>query len=413
MSRKKHYSIHSQYITAEGARGSGRHQLYSFDTYSDIPAIEEHPYVEVQFKNTRKEIFFNPLGIPLSKEDMVAVEGSPGLDIGRVSLVGPAADLQMRANGGAVKGQPKQIYRLATEHDLERYRASKALEHRTMIQSRQIAVELGLEMKIGDVEYQGDGTKAIFYYIAEGRVDFRQLIRVLASTFHIRIEMRQIGARQETGRIGGIGPCGRQLCCSSWMKNFHSVNTQAARFQDLPLNPDKLTGQCGKLKCCTNFEVDTYVEAQKKVPPRNSVLKTEEGSYHFVKADVLKGEVTYKLADDPTASHTTITTWRAKRVLKDNQEEVIPKTLLTELAAPQKSSVDILDTNSLTRFDQEKRRKRARRRGKSRVASSENRTNGTDSKERNNTSRREENGSRRKASTPRAKRPPRAKSRNE
>lgn len=375
MNSKKDFSLQSQYITAEGARGSGKYQLYSFDTYSDISPIEEHPYVEVQFKNTRKEYFFNPLGISLRKEDMVAVEGSPGLDIGRVSLVGAAVDEQMRVNSGSIKGQPKQIYRIATEHDLERYHAFKALEHRTMIESRQIATELGLEMKIGDVEYQGDGTKAIFYYIAEGRVDFRQLIRVLASTFHIRVEMKQIGARQETGRIGGIGPCGRQLCCSSWMKNFHSVNTQAARFQELPLNPEKLTGQCGKLKCCTNFEVDAYVEAQKKLPPRNATLKAVEGNYTFVKADLLKGEVTYRLEEEPSSTPITLSARKAKKILQENSEGIIFPSLRPENSDKAKASSDILNTNPLTRFDQEKEKRQGRRRGKKRVPSIETPTN--------------------------------------
>lgn len=363
MTNKKITNIQTKYITPQGCRNCGKHQLYSFDLYSDIPSLKDHQYVEVQFKNTRKEIFVNPLNIPLQKEDLVAVEGTPGMDIGRVSLVGPTVDIQMRVNNTSFRGEPKQIFRLATEHDLERYKVVKALEHRTMIQSRQIASELGLEMKIGDVEYQGDGTKAIFYYIAEGRVDFRQLIRILASTFHIRIEMKQIGARQETGRIGGIGPCGRKLCCSSWMRNFHSVNTQAARFQELPLNPDKLTGQCGKLKCCTNFEVDTYVEAQKRIPARTTILKTEEGNYELIKAEILKGELTYRKEDQPLGDPITISTWRAKKIIKDNQEGVLPQKLSLEKEPPKKQSADILDTNSLTRFDQEQetpKRKKAK-----------------------------------------------------
>lgn len=347
-----------------GCKGCGKHQLYSFDVFSDISPLEPHRYVEIQFKNTRKEIFFNPLDIPLEKDDMVAVEGSPGLDIGRVSLVGAAVELQNHLNAGNNRSEPKQIYRRATETDLERYHAAKALEHRTMIQSRQIAAELGLDMKIGDVEYQGDGTKAIFYYIAEGRVDFRQLIRILAATFHIRIEMKQIGARQESGRIGGIGPCGRQLCCSSWMKRFYSVNTQAARFQELPLNPEKLTGQCGKLKCCTNFEVDTYVEAQKRVPNRDTKLLTEEGSYSFVKADVLKGELTYKSDDDPSRLPEVISTRRARQILLDNREGIKPKELSPGNQKDRgKEPSDIFDSNSLTRFDrvQEDRQKKGKK----------------------------------------------------
>lgn len=360
MGTKKDFILQSHHITAEGCKGAGSHKLYSFDVYSDVTSQYPHRFVEVQFKSTRKEYFFNPLDIPLTKEDMVAVEGSPGLDIGRVSLVGPAVDLQMRLTQRQFRNEPKQIYRIATEHDLQRYHEAKSLEHRTMIEARKIATEMGLEMKIGDVEYQGDGTKAIFYYIAEGRVDFRQLIRVLAATFHIRIEMKQIGARQESGRIGGIGACGRQLCCSSWMKRFQSVNTQAARFQDLQLNPDKLTGQCGKLKCCTNFEVDTYVEAQKYIPNRETALTTEEGIYTFLKADILKGTVSYKLEDQPLAPPIEISTYRARQVINANREGETPKELNPEKNRENSSKKrDILDDNSLTRFDENPKPKKS------------------------------------------------------
>ena len=223
------------------AGNSGK--LDTYDYFYDVPeSLDDHPYVEVQFKNTRKEFFLNNLRLPLAKGDMVAVEASPGHDIGRVSLTGRLVDLQMRKLGVTPPEQPKTIYRLARPLDLQKYEESKAKEHETMIGSRQIAKRLGLDMKIGDVEYQGDGQKAIFYYIADHRVDFRQLIRELAEAFHIRVEMRQIGARQEAGRIGGIGPCGRQLCCSGWMTSFHSVSTNVARLQDIAINPQKLAG---------------------------------------------------------------------------------------------------------------------------------------------------------------------------
>ena len=217
--------------------------------------------VEVQFKNTRKGYYKNSVHLRLEKGDVVAVEGNPGHDIGVVSLTGRLVLLQMKKNGVKLDNPDlKRVYRKAKPNDLEKYKEAKAREHSTMLRARKIAEDLHLNMKIGDVEYQGDGNKAIFYYIADDRVDFRQLIKVLAEVFRVRIEMKQIGARQEAGRIGGIGPCGRQLCCSSWMSNFVSVATSAARFQDISLNPQKLAGQCAKLKCCLNFEVDAYVE---------------------------------------------------------------------------------------------------------------------------------------------------------
>src|SRR5574344_2851003 len=251
------------------AKGSGPQdkQLNTYDYLADVPGNEQiTDLVEVQFKNTRKDYFLNSNHIALSKGDTVAVEASPGHDIGTVTLTGSLVLLQMKK--ARLKGDAgtRRIYRIARDTDMEKFEAAKIMEHETMIKSRQIAKDLGLQMKIGDVEYQGDGNKAIFYYIADGRVDFRQLIKVLADNFHIRIEMKQIGARQEAGRIGGIGPCGRELCCSTWMTNFISVSTGAARFQDLSMNPQKLAGQCAKLKCCLNYEVDTYVEAQKRFP---------------------------------------------------------------------------------------------------------------------------------------------------
>lgn len=364
--------LQSRYITPSGCKGCGKHPLYSFDPYSDISAKEgSFRWVEVRFKNTRKEIFFNPQNIPLQKEDVVAVEGAPGLDIGIVSLVGIAAELRRAKDPKAVGVQPKQIFRIATANDMERYEAAKALEHSTMIQSRQIAVELGLDMKIGDVEYQGDGTKAIFYYIADGRVDFRKLIRVLANTFHIRVEMKQIGARQETGRIGGIGPCGRKLCCSSWMTQFHSVGTYAARIQDLSLNPDKLTGQCGKLKCCNNFEVESYAEAQRFIPSKDITLTTEEGVYTYVKADVLAAMVTYRLQKEHGApEYCTISTRRVKHIIELNKQGITPPSLLDEPVAKEPTkSRDILNENEISRFDnrdeaaQARRGKRSERRG--------------------------------------------------
>ena len=240
-------------------------KLNTYDYMADIPGNgEESDMVEVQFKNTRKGYFRNSNKLKLEKGDIVAVEANPGHDIGTVTLTGRLVPLQMRKVNFKADTEIKRVYRKAKAVDMEKYDEAKAKEHATMIHARQIALSLNLNMKIGDVEYQGDGNKAIFYYIADERVDFRQLIKVLAEAFKVRIEMKQIGARQEAGRIGGIGPCGRELCCATWMTSFVSVSTNAARFQDISLNPQKLAGQCAKLKCCLNYEVDDYVESQKR-----------------------------------------------------------------------------------------------------------------------------------------------------
>ena len=278
------------------AKGCGRQnkQLNTYDYLADIPGnAEATDLVEVQFKNTRKGYYHNSNRLPLEKGDIVAVEATPGHDIGVVTLTGRLVPLQIKKANLKSEQEIKRVYRKAKPVDMEKYEEAKSREHDTMIRSRQIAKELGLQMKIGDVEYQGDGNKAIFYYIADGRVDFRQLIKVLAETFHVRIEMKQIGARQEAGRIGGIGPCGRELCCATWMKNFVSVSTGAARYQDISLNPQKLAGQCAKLKCCMNYEVDTYVEAGKRLPSKEITLQTQDAKYYFFKADILAGLVTY------------------------------------------------------------------------------------------------------------------------
>ena len=278
------------------AKGCGRQnkQLNTYDYLADIPGnAEATDLVEVQFKNTRKGYYHNSNRLPLEKGDIVAVEATPGHDIGVVTLTGRLVPLQIKKANLKSEQEIKRVYRKAKPVDMEKYEEAKSREHDTMIRSRQIAKELGLQMKIGDVEYQGDGNKAIFYYIADGRVDFRQLIKVLAETFRVRIEMKQIGARQEAGRIGGIGPCGRELCCATWMKNFVSVSTGAARYQDISLNPQKLAGQCAKLKCCMNYEVDTYVEAGKRLPSKEITLQTQDAEYYFFKADILAGLVTY------------------------------------------------------------------------------------------------------------------------
>jgi len=338
-----------------------RAKLHSFNYFADIPGgYADDDMVEVQFKNTRKGFYLNSTNIPLKEGDMVAVEAAPGHDIGRVSLTGALVRLQMRKAGIKPDAEKKRVFRKAKASDLERFEKAKALENDTMIRARKIASSLQLNMKIGDVEYQGDGNKAIFYYIADERVDFRQLIKVLAETFKVRIEMKQIGARQEAGRIGGIGPCGRPLCCTTWMTNFVSVSTGAARFQDISLNPQKLAGQCAKLKCCLNFEVDSYVEASKMLPPKEVRLETADNTYFYFKADIFKGEVTYSTDKHVPANLVTLTAQEALSVIARNKAGEKPLTLKEESADAKKvpEYADILGQDSLTRFDKKKKKNR-------------------------------------------------------
>lgn len=339
-------------------KGCGRqnNKLHTYDWLADVPGNEEaQDMVEVQFKNTRKGYYKNSNGLKLEKGDVVAVEASPGHDIGTVTLTGRLVTLQMRKANLKPEMEVKRVYRKAKPVDLEKYEEAKAREHQTMIQSRKIAEDLGLQMKIGDVEYQGDGNKAIFYYIADERVDFRQLIKVLAEAFHVRIEMKQIGARQEAGRIGGIGPCGRELCCATWMTNFVSVSTGAARFQDISLNPQKLAGQCAKLKCCLNYEVDAYVESQKKLPSKEIQLETQDSTYYWFKADILKRTITYSTDKAFLANEVTITAKRAFEVINLNKRGEKPVQLApdgTETKVEQPT--DLLEQESVTRFDKKK-----------------------------------------------------------
>ena len=347
------------------ARGVSRsdHQLNTYDWLADVPGnTESTDLVEVQFKNTRKGYYHNVNGLDLKKGDWVAVESNPGHDIGVVSLTGRLVELQLKKAYLKPGEETRKVYRLAKESDMDRYYEAKSREEATMIQSRQIAKDLGLQMKIGDVEYQGDGNKAIFYYIADERVDFRQLIKVLAETFHVRIEMKQIGARQEAGRIGGTGPCGRELCCATWMKSFSSVSTNAARFQDISPNPQKLAGMCAKLKCCLNYEVDCYMEASKKLPPRDAVLETLDNEYYLFKQDILSGMVTYSTDKRLAANLETITAARAREVIAMNKEGRKPLSLAEDekQKEPEKSK-DLLDGADLTRFDSAKKKKKRKK----------------------------------------------------
>ena len=341
-------------------------KLNTYDWLADIPGnAEECDMVEVQFKNTRKGYYRNSNKIPLEKGDIVAVEATPGHDIGTVTLTGRLVNLQMKKANLKPDVEIKRIYRKAKPTDMEKYDEAKAKEHDTMIRARQIAQGLKLDMKIGDVEYQGDGNKAIFYYIAEGRVDFRQLIKVLAEVFRVRIEMKQIGARQEAGRIGGIGPCGRELCCATWMTNFVSVSTTAARFQDISLNPQKLAGQCAKLKCCLNYEVDCYVEAQKRLPSREIALETKDNTYYFFKADILSNQITYSTDKSIPANLVTISGRHAFKIIAMNKNGIKPDSLQEdEKQQTPAKPVDLLEQESLTRFDRNKTKSKNKKKKK-------------------------------------------------
>jgi cell fate regulator YaaT (PSP1 superfamily) len=338
-----------------------RGKLHCYNWLEDIPGgFADDDMVEVQFKNTRKGYYKNSTNLDIAIGDMVAVEASPGHDIGQVTMTGMLVRLQMKKANIKPNAEIKRVFRKAKDSDLEKAEEAHAKEHETMIRARKIAESLKLNMKIGDVEYQGDGNKAIFYYIADERVDFRQLIKVLADTFKVRIEMKQIGARQEAGRIGGIGPCGRPLCCSSWMTNFVSVATSAARYQDISLNPQKLAGQCAKLKCCLNFEIDSYVEGSKKMPPKNVRLETADNTWHHFKTDIFKGEITYSTDKSLAANLTTIDAARVFEIIAMNRDGQKPLTLQRdgEEEAPKSSYTDLLDQNELTRFDKKKKKKK-------------------------------------------------------
>ena len=341
------------------AIGRQNKQLNTYDWLADVPGnAESTDLVEVQFKNTRKGYYHNVNNLDLKKGDIVAVEANPGHDIGVVTLTGRLVKLQIKKANLKSADDIKRVYRLAKQVDMDKYEEAKSREHGTMIQSRQIAKDLGLQMKIGDVEYQGDGNKAIFYYIADERVDFRQLIKVLAETFHVRIEMKQIGARQEAGRIGGTGPCGRELCCATWMKNFVSVGTTAARFQDISLNPQKLAGMCAKLKCCLNYEVDDYVEAGKKMPSREVMLQTLDSDYYLFKTDILAGLCTYSTDKNIAANLETISAERARQIIEMNKRGEKPENLCEDGKAQPERPIDLLADTDVSRFDKSKKKKK-------------------------------------------------------
>ena len=349
------------HITKKAVNHNPKHMLPVVDWLSDVPKTgTEGDLVEVQFKNTRKGYYHNAMNLPLEKGVKLVVEANPGMDLGEVTLTGELVALQMKKNRiNTERYEIRNVVRLATDEDLARADEAHQKEQETMIKARQLAKSLGLEMKIGDVEYQGDGSKAIFYYIADGRVDFRQLIKVYAETFRIRIEMKQIGARQEAGRIGGTGPCGRELCCSTWMTQFTSVGTNAARIQNISLNPQKLAGQCAKLKCCLNYEMPIYEEATKKLPSRNVPLETKDATYYFFSADPLKGEVTYSTDARHPANLQVITPAKAKEIIEMNRRGEKPLNLGGKQSAVAIVEVDyqnVVGQDDLTRFDKKKSR---------------------------------------------------------
>lgn len=351
-------------INEKGCSKKTDKKLDTFDWLCDIPESQAATdLVEVTFKNTRKGYYRNTNDLKLEKGDIVAVESNPGHDIGTVSLTGQLVLLQMRKNHvDPARVEIRRVYRKARPVDMEKYEEAKAREHDTMLRARKIAEDLNLNMKIGDVEYQGDGNKAIFYYIADERVDFRQLIKVLADAFKVRIEMKQIGARQEAGRIGGIGPCGRPLCCSSWMSSFVSVATSAARYQEISLNPQKLAGQCAKLKCCMNFEVDAYVEAQKSFPSKEVQLETKDATYYHFKTDVFGGIMQYSSAPNMAANIISVPVERVKEIIALNRQGIKVDSLIEDTGEEEKKTdyENVVGQDSLTRFDKKKKPKNKR-----------------------------------------------------
>ena len=350
----------------EAQASEGCYKLHETDWLEEYPNNIPTDIYEVRFKNTRRSYYQNVNNLELKRGDIVAVETQPGHDIGIISLTGDMVAKQMRRVGfNPHNGEFKKIYRKARPYDIERWQEAIALEHETMIASRQIAADMGLNMKIGDVEYQGDKLKAIFYYIADERVDFRELIKVFAERFHIRIEMKQIGARQEAGRIGGIGACGRELCCASWISSFSSVTTNAARMQEISLNPQKLAGQCSKLKCCLMYEYDVYADARRTIPRLREPLQTLDGEWFLVKIDPLAGTMSFSTSKGTMANLTTLPISRVREIIALNRAGEKAETLIGEGGdARVEEPTYRSEEDSITRFDNKnKRNKRNKRRG--------------------------------------------------
>jgi len=335
------------------------------EVYNWLDGVHQEQYndlFEVRFKNTRKGIFRNASGQSIKTGDKVVVEAATGHDLGIVTLEGPIVIRQMMAkNINPDNFEFRKIYRKAKAYDIEKWREATAREQQTMIRARQLAANLSLEMKIGDVEFQGDGTKAIFYYIANGRVDFRQLIKDFAEEFHIRVEMKQIGARQEAGLIGGLGICGRELCCSNYISSFKSISTSAARCQDLSLNPQKLAGQCGKLKCCLNYEVAAYMDAQAGIPRLHAPLEFQDGLAYLAKTDILSKTLYFTYEKGSLANLYPLSADEVKKVIELNRKGIKPDTIKEEQVPQTPEFVTSVGDDSITRFDESKRNKKKKR----------------------------------------------------
>ena len=339
-------------------------KLSNFNWMEGITQGRYDDLFEVRFKNTRKIYFRNTSGQIIKKGDLVVVEAPTGHDLGIVTLEGPVVLEQLaRHRIDPDTYEFRRIYRKAKILDIERWQEAIAREQKTMIRARQLAARLGLDMKIGDVEFQGDGTKAIFYYIADERVDFRQLIKDFAEEFRIRVEMKQIGARQEAGLIGGIGVCGRALCCSNYMADFQSITTQAARVQDLSLNPQKLAGQCSKLKCCINYEASTYVDAQRKLPDVRGPIELEDGPAWLMKTDILRGIMYFSYEQGSLSNLYPLSGARVREILAENRKGVKPASLQADGASAKQSEfINAVGDENINRFDEQKKRKGNRRR---------------------------------------------------
>ena len=337
------------------------------EVYNYLKGISQEQYdslFEVRFKNTRKGIYANASGQSVKTGDLVVVEAQTGHDLGIVTLEGPIVARQMKCKGiDPEKTVFKKIYRKAKPYDIERWQDAIAREQETMIRSRVLAANLGLEMKIGDVEFQGDGTKAIFYYIADGRVDFRQLIKDFAEEFHIRVEMKQIGARQEAGLIGGLGICGRELCCANYITEFKSISTSAARVQDLSLNPQKLAGQCGKLKCCLNYEVSAYMDAHSRIPKVSEPLEFQDGLAYLVKTDILRETMWFSYEKGSLAKMYPLPASEVREIIMMNRNGQKPETLLPDVAPSAPEFVTAVGDDSISRFDEARKKKRRNKSG--------------------------------------------------
>lgn len=334
-----------------------------YDWLSGVAQEQYSDYFEVRFKNTRKGIYYNASGQSLKQGDFVVVEAATGHDLGIITLEGAVVAKQMQSRRiNPETAELKKIYRKAKVYDIEKWKEAIEREQDTMIRAREIAAELGLEMKIGDVEFQGDGTKAIFYYIADGRVDFRQLIKVFAEEFRIRIEMKQIGARQEAGLIGGLGVCGRELCCSNYISSFQSISTSAARIQDLSLNPQKLAGQCGKLKCCLNYEIPSYMDAQSRIPKVLNPLEFKDGLAYLMKTDILREVMFFSYDKFSQANMFPLSAIEVREIQRLNREGIKPDSIKTEDEPVAPEFVTSVGDDSISRFDEARRKKKNNRR---------------------------------------------------